>query len=237
MKMKKILCVLLLLAVVMSFAGCAYLDNLRAQQAYLIDGNIHWGNVVYKPLPNSDTFSPTWGYGGLNVTDPDVPVLLSESFREFRVSVSEDCLFLAYDKYYCREDVYDYWAARMEEPFEAQVLGYYYYYWDQVTETGGDAFNVLTKEQKAAVEKVLETVEPLEIGEGWSINFDLYVTLESATEDLMFRKDTGIVINRAGSQYYLTVNGTSLGRETIYQVPAEYNTVFSAIVENSLKGW
>ena len=58
MKLKRILCLLLLFAMALTLGGCAYLDDLRAQQAYLIDGNVHWNGVVYKRLPESGDFSP-----------------------------------------------------------------------------------------------------------------------------------------------------------------------------------
>ena len=235
MKLKRILCLLLLFAMALTLGGCAYLDDLRAQQAYLIDGNVHWNGVVYKRLPESGDFSPSWGFGGLNVTKPDVPVLLSDSFREFRASVSDDCLFLGEESYYCREDVYDYWAARMTEPFEPQAIGFYYYYWDERTQEGGDQFYVFTEEQVKVMDAVLDTVEPMVIGEGWSLDYGNRFGLEYATEDLMFRRSAQIDLAQAGSQYYLI--DYRLGKEEIYQVPAEHNAIFAALFDNYSKYW
>ena len=235
MKLKRILCLLLLFTMILSLGGCAYLDNLRTQQAFLIDGNVHWNGVVYKRLPESGDFSPIWGFGGLNVTKPDVPVLLSDSFREFRAGVSQDGVFLSGDGYYCREDVYDHWAARMTEPFEPQVIGFYYYYWDESLQEGGDQFYVFTEEQVKVMDAVLDTVEPMVLGEGWSLDYGYRFGLEYATEDLMFRRSAQIDVAQAGAQYYII--DYRLGKEEIYQVPAEYNALFDAIMEKHTKYW
>lgn len=238
MKAKRILCLLLVLTMVFALSGCAYLDDLRAQQAFLIDGDVHWNGQVYKRLPENNSFSPAWGFGGLNVTKPDVPVLLSDTFREFRASVSSDGLFLSGNEvyaYYCREDVYDVWAARMEEPFVPQVVGYYYYYWDESLQEGGDRFYVFTEEQVEVMDVVLDAVEPMVIGEGWSLDYGYRFSLEFATEDLMFRRSAQIDLAQAGAQYYLI--DYRYGKENIYQVPAEYNAIFAAIFENHSKYW
>lgn len=232
---KRIVAMALMLCLALSLAGCQWLDDQRESQAFLIDGDIHWKGVVYKRLPGNDSFSPAWGDNLIDATDPDVPVLLSAGFAYIHARVSEDECFLEGDGYYCREDLYDTWSARMGETFNPQVLCFDYTTWDSEKSRVAEKIYTLTKGQEETIKTILETVGPMQIDDGWSLDYYDYLVLDSATEDLMFRRSAELDIARTGQHVYLIEYQHS--ETNTYAVPQEYEKVFAEIFEISYGKW
>lgn len=230
-KFRKLLAVGCLLCLVLPLlCGCNALDEARKKQAfYDEDGNILWNGTVYKLLPKGEYFSPEIHYGEGNdvfVTKPDVPVLLQDSFcEEWLIADEEGVLLENYRdynygdyRYYCREDRYEEIAKRLEEPFQGDMVCYRYYFYDEEKGEYVDAIYRLTDDQWGVLKKILETEKPVEMGEGWNLDYNECVNLEECSEDMLFRREF-LEVLVCGNAYYLRLNDGWTTK--LYQVPAE----------------
>ena len=114
-KTKKIFCILCLICLLLPLlCGCKALDEARKNQAFFDEeGNILWNGAVYKQLPKGEYFKPDTSYDNdVYVTEPDVPVLLQDSFYKAWLIADDEGLILenyrdfnaGEELYYCRED-------------------------------------------------------------------------------------------------------------------------------------
>ncbi len=231
---KRVFAIMLVALQIFLLCGCTALDEMRKNQAfYGEDGNIVWNGNVYKKLPESAYFYPETDYNTMvNVTEADVPVLLSGMFGLAYYYPSADGVFLedhAEDIYYCEMSVYTQIRDRILGTFEPEIVCYSYYMYDEEAHEMEARYYTLTQEQVDAVFYVVENVEPTILQEGMSLDCDLSVYLEECSEDMLFRKET-MDISRSGSTFYVhqyTDAGTQL-----FTVPQEYNAVFAKIVED-----
>ena len=228
--MRRYIAALLALVLCMSLCGCDRLDELKANHAvWQSDGSILWNGVVYKPLPpmNSDvdvnTLHFTWG---LRVTEPDVPVLLSEELgRGFDVSEDQQFIYgsVQVDVYsyehrlFCREDRYEDVVARYQEGFVSDRLCYdYYNYTTRQSET-----YYLTVEQEYAFYHVVQTVIP---SEKVDYNAMQEEYLKACDEDDLYRQDVCTIA------YF--GNGFAIIRYNLfYLVPQDYAQTFAEIMQ------
>lgn len=226
------LALILLLAQVFLLCGCNALDEMRQNQGYYDkDGNITRDGITYMPLPECEDLIPESDYEArINITAPDVPVLLSSMFALEQFTVSKDGNFLINlqtSKHYCRESMYDDILARIQKGFTPTVVCYSYGYWD---EDSGDYLSkqyVLTQEQVKALELVTGTVQPTPMTEDWSLNYEDSIALEACSEDLLFRRnDLDIAIS--GDNYYLILYSPE--QTLVFAVPDGCNATFDDIV-------
>ncbi len=237
-----ILSVLLLCSV---FTGCNRLHEMRqAHATKKEDGNIVLNGNEYKYVPFASRTSlfnfdlvPS---SDIYVTEPDVPVLLSENFYENSGAVSEDGKYLYiynvdYNSVpYCRADEYDNLIERLEAPFEPEVLAYHYYYYD--TELGEQVSGnyILSPEEKSAVEEVLalgvtERVENYEEHEVYS-----YCHLYECSEDLIFNRSSVYGIEYHNGRYSVMKDPDGTVTER-YRIPLELESVFQNIMLQQFK--
>ena len=246
-KFRKLLAVCCLVSLLLPLlCGCGALDEMRASQAfYDEEGNILWNGTVYKKLPQGECFTPEIDYSNrVNVTQRDVPVLLQEMFAEEVLKADSDDLILEktysyspgyYDEvYYCRADRYEEVAKRLEAPFAPDMVCYEYYVYNPETEEYEDKIYRLSDEEWGVLKKILETVEPMQVSEGWDLDYDRIVFLEESSEDRLFSREF-LDLMVCGSTYYLRFD---YGRETkIYEVPKDAAPHVAKIMEAEMQDY
>ena len=130
------------------FAGCDMLDELKANQAFLSDdkSTITYNGNTYKKLPNDAFLYLNFGYyhgNEINITDNDVPVLLSNSYKYYSQYEQTKDIFIIYPgyeslyipfssnyaygecEYYCNEKDYDKYISAIEKN-ELNYIGFEY---------------------------------------------------------------------------------------------------------------
>ncbi len=234
-KIKRLAALLLAAVLCLSLAGCRELDEARANQAFWNpDGSIQWGDFSYKALPACDEFNPqTADRPTIWVTEPDVPVLLRDAFGKW-MDRSEDEVFLWLESgtIYCREDKYDAIAQRIENGFVRD--GYAYFYGEYSEETGEWQERVykLSPSQEKVVDDIVATVEPEDIPDNATMEYEYGITLHEVSDDLLFRRES-YGLEAIGDTYYVVDYLTE--STTVYKVPAVYQDTFAAIMAPYLK--
>jgi len=225
--------------------GCGALDDARKTQAfYDEEGNILWNGVVYKMLPRGEYFTPVTEYDNrVYVTEQDVPVLLQEMFAEEVLAATEDGLILEsyFDffygdesPYYCREDRYAELSQRMQVPFAPDMVYYEYHAYNPETEVYEYQFYRLSDDEWGVLKKILETVEPMQVSEGWNLDYEWIVYLRESSEDRLFSREI-LDLMVCGSTYYLRLD---IGRETaIYEVPKDAAPLVAKIMEAKIRDY
>ena len=223
---------LVILVLVLGLCGCDALDAMReAQTQYGEDGSILYKGVAYVRLPESEYLSPEYDvWKEIYVTDPDVPVLLSQAIYIERLALSIDGNFLismSDDVVYCRAELYDSVFDRIVNGFEVAAMQYEYSVYDEEVGIHRRQTYTLTQEQWDTVYEVLETVEPIEIGRDWNINGQWYLHLYECSQDGFFKKETMELVASEDS-YTLILES---GEQTLaYLVPSAYKAVFEQIL-------
>ena len=153
-----------ILALTVFFAGCDMLDEMKANHAILSDDRetLSFNGKTYKRLPEGTNLYYSSYYGNafdrINVTDKDVPVLLSNAYRHssqydetrdiFRISIfegpenySQDYFYSyvyssdAAPSFYCNEKDYNRYVNAIESGvmdrigFEYETETEYFYYY------------------------------------------------------------------------------------------------------------
>ena len=227
-KTKKLLILMCIGALLLSFTGCGYLDNLRSTQArYLEDGSLVWNGETYKLLPDNPYLTPEMDYyTTVYATAEDVPVLLSRSNFLCPYDVSKDGNFLLSDVAYCKESLYEELSSRLSAPFQPDIVCYAYSVTDSHTGMLHNCYYTLTQEQWDTLEQILETAVPVETNEYWWTKSFWAVTLNLCSADKLLQKNyLDICITSEG--YYLHIYGTDA---LIYQVPSELDPIIDSIV-------
>ena len=215
--------------------GCAALDEMRHNQAFFdADGNILWNDSIYKKLPACDYFVPQINYGtAVNVTEADVPVLLSDILSLCNYYPSDDRIILEeanYEDtiYYCEASVFEDLCGRMSAPFVPDILCYSYDVYNEDAYELETRYYTLTQEQVDAVAYVLENTNPTVLQEGMYLDCDATVYLEECSEDLLFRKEA-VNISRSGNTFYLEQYTDT--ETLLFTVPTDYAAVFAEIMK------
>jgi len=118
--------ILALLMLALPLVGCDKIDEMRANQGFWNDdGSISFNGETYKLL-SSSVYLFTDLYRELEITNKNVPVLLSKEYGQ-RFHISYDGVFISPGlSYYCREDRYDYVEKCITEGVQLDHLGFYY---------------------------------------------------------------------------------------------------------------
>lgn len=232
---KRIFALLLVLMQLVLLCGCNALDEMRQNQAFLNeDGDILWNGGIYKVLPASEYFAPECDYNTIvNVTEKDVPVLLSSMFSKSRYYPSDDGRFLeAHDYiekgYYCEASIYDAISARIQKPFVPEIVCYSYDVYQEDAYDYETKYYTLTQEQVDAIKLVVKNTVPTTMQDGMYLDSQWQLRLEECSKDMLFRRST-MEISYAGSTYYLHLN-TDNG-QLLFTVPEGCNAVFGEIVK------
>lgn len=227
-KSTRVFAVLLIVLLCLSLTGCKALDELRQKQGYWQeDGTILWNDVVYKRLETGNTvlnIDETEDVS-VNVTKPDVPVLLSDMFGDILWAHTDGMFLVDWgdDSIYCRQDSYDAVAARIALGFTLDTLCYDYYFYDPNTDEEYNYTYTLTDAQKKELLELYETAVPVVMEEGMYLSYDYTASLYGCSEDGLLKKDM-FYIMQTGEQYYME------DADNTYSVPKEHNPLFAEIM-------
>lgn len=108
---KRIFSIALVLCICLLLCSCRELDDMKANRAVFTDqtySEILFNGSTYKLVANWPDWADITYYNSTMVCENEVPLLLSEFFGKTAVFDPEKkVICLEYDKYYCREDIYD----------------------------------------------------------------------------------------------------------------------------------
>ncbi len=260
---KKTKILALLIAVVMMclcLGGCDELDDLKSKQAYWTNDksidSITYNGEIYKLLNFKET-TPYTLYNldysldnYINVTEKDVPVLLSNAYGS-SLQTHKDGTFLEgyiYDPFnesnptlynngrdvmYCKEELYDEISKTLEDGIKYTNYGYSTYSYDDTTDEEIFEYIYLSQEACDVINDVLENVEP----EYTSYKGEFVVTLDVISEDKYFATTNynyEIVYEYESFEktYYITSFMQTTEDYTYYEIPQKYNEIFDEINEN-----
>ncbi len=231
-KFTRILSLIVLLGILLSFSGCSYLDELRAARAsFAEDGAIVLADgTKYLLLPENEYFYPdftndTYIY---IVEDEEVPLLLIDTLGDRGYKTQDGQFLRVYstgrNQYYCREDSYDSLLERMNGDFTPELYCYDYYDY----ETYENQLYTLTPHQAEAIEDVLANREPYTLPAGAKLDHDYQIRLYRYSSDYLFREQSVAICFAEGAFY--VVDG-----ELIYQVPNNHYVTFARAVKKYLE--
>lgn len=232
--LKRALTLLLALSTLFLLCGCAALEQMRQEQAFIDQetGYITWNGATYQALSHNEYFTiESESNRYVYATEPDVPVLLSQGFAERTLIRSDDDQILwdyRNSVYYCESSAYEEMNARIKAPFQPEIVCYSYSVYNEETYDYDTLYYTLTQEQVEAIELVVQNTEPTVLGDGMFLEEEYCISLQECSEDMLFRRGCAdISVN--GSTYYLhlyTNDGTVL-----FIVPEGCKAVFDEIVK------
>lgn len=223
----------LALAVLMclSLCGCQALEDMRAAHAvWQEDGSILWNGQVYRPLENVPEEFQFHIEQWIMVTEPDVPVLLSDLAGD-GWSVDADGILMhnrnynGEEVYFCREDKHEEMLNYFQTNIELDT--YFYNYWPEEDGEVEEAVYYLSDAEKAAVDSVLNWADFVEVDDDYYYSFEddeFSVMLGRCDGKHLFAEYHAVEIVSKRDGYYLFVN------EMLAKVPSEYDAIFAEIV-------
>ncbi|MBQ4129043.1 MAG: hypothetical protein IJD68_04650 [Ruminococcus sp.] len=261
MKKKTKLLVLLLALVMMCLclSGCDELDDLKNQQAYWTDAgspeSITYKGEVYKRVHYKGN-KPDVLYNSnynienyINVTEKDVPVLLS-NYSGDTLEISSNGNFLSgylysrfkteyeniyesgFDTLYCKEDIHKEISKAVEEGIEYPLFGYSIYAYDYEADEEKFEYHYLTKEESDIINEILDTVEPT-TDDGYRLaDYSVVASLDTVSEDKNFGVSYAYEINFDYLDTYYISSSDEYGLDYLYyKVPKKYNKFFKELDE------
>ena len=233
-KALKLLAFILIISILtLTFSGCELIDEMRKSQAFLINPTtIEYNGETYTLLPHCDYLNPQDGIDSdIYVTDPDVPVLLSDILGDTAYLSKDGSIiscFTSYTEHYCRSDEYEKTVELINNGFEN--TGYCYNYYDYINQL--ENYYCFTEQENSAMNEVLSTVEETVLPKEIAVNYEYIADLEIYSHNLNFRKDTADLCF-SGDKYYIL---NYKGEDTVIQnVPPEYNDIFKSIMSKLIK--
>lgn len=253
-KMKRVLALVLTFVLCLSLCGCRQLNDMKAHHAtWMENGNILWNGYTYIPLYSTDEAFYYEYADDLNwsdsdviyVTQPDVPVLLSEMMGTYGYTGAGglliECNSYGYatslhdtmeyvNNIYCRADMYNWTVEALQNGYEIQEYGYYFYDYD----TGEEKQGTLTSAQRQAIEDVLNTVTPI-TGSDESY-YDYYLnslTISGYSTAHLFSQDVGELYYDNGI-YSIIVSyyDDEYNRyDKLYDIPEKYTAMFDELFD------
>ena len=233
-KIRRILAALLLCVMAVSLAGCAELDEMKAQHAVwgeVYKETVEYNGKTYYRLEPSVYLGVWDSKGPVYVTHSDVPALLSKRYG-YALTVGASGILLECYEWsgncpiiYCREDYYESLSRQIQAgPIFSEML---YEYWD---EEGNALEYSLAAPEMAAVEALLASVPSQSGIERYALNEDFSFNLERASADGFFR-DTLCEVVVEGQKIRLVKDLENDGLVEIYDVPAEQQALFEKMIE------
>ncbi len=109
--LKRAFSVVLVLCICLLLCSCKELDEMRENRAEFTDqtySQILFNDSIYKLVENWPDQANIYYHSSTMVCEKDVPLLLSEFFGKMALYDNEKkILCIEYEKFYCREDLYD----------------------------------------------------------------------------------------------------------------------------------
>ena len=252
----KLLLLCFVLIICSLLTGCDALDEMREHHAtWTVAGktdSITYKGVEYKQIVASPLPDPMYmrTYDTICVTEPDVPVLLSES-RAVVLDISDNENFISgalFDDYtaeydinsdykyeysyeeptpvlYCKTDIYDNVMTEINEGIEYTSYGF-----EHVTGDLGDRKTELyrlTDEETSVINDIEETEEPIisyEISESYGYCY-MFRLLE-VSDDEHFAQTAYDVYMNALYDYYLVYYPDDMTISRAYKVPEKHKEIF-----------
>ncbi len=235
---KAITLILSLILICSLFTACNLLDNLKEAHAIINEDKsiITYKGNSYLPISVTNTrFNPLTEQN-INVTEEDVPVLLSNDRNVYEGEITADGSVMRlntpniyyYNHFFCREDRYDEIREMLETEPEGDV---YYYSYSGYNDEDKYIYEdyIFTEKQCEAVDEILATVEPVYAATSTDPH-ETFVSVHRATEDMMFRWGC-MSIYKNGDRYII---GDISDSDYCYFVPDEYSSIFEEIMEAKL---
>lgn len=223
-----------------TLCGCNALDEMRASHALLgEDGSITLNGKTYKPLPPCDTFLPSVNITVpmVNVTEADVPLLLSDMLAVEYLAKCDDTAFLCHldtDTYYCRADRYDEVAEKINKGPVFTVYAYEYTYWDDELYEYVENVQPFSAAEAAAMDAVFATVKPVAMETlSYVAAFEELMEIYHFSADMLFKTDLCTLV-RMENRYFLSMtvdNDTT----AVYRIPDAQSIVFDGLVNKYLE--
>ncbi len=257
-KMKRVLAVVCAFVLCLSLCGCRELDEMKANHAtWMENGYILWNDYTYIPLYSTDEAVYYEYVEDLNwddseviyVTQPDVPVLLSEMMGtngytgagglllevngyDYPPSMSlHDTMEYDYKNYiYCRADMYNWTVEALQSGYEIQDYGYYFYDYD----TGYVKRGTLADAQRQAIEDVLKNVTPIKDTNGdHYIYYDQSLTITAYSMAHLFSQGIGELYYNNGTYTleYSYYDEEYNRYDEFYDIPEKYTALFDELFD------
>lgn len=214
--LQKSLAVFSAVAICLGLCGCNKLDDLKDRQAFMVTENGKVAKIVYhekdyKPLENAtDLF--VIPKRSINITEQDMPVLLSPFLFKTYSTVTEDEKIIISDDstYYCREDYYD----ELQQKINNHTLNRFAFQYSFFDEKESDWMNkthILSAEESAYLLQKVKNIEAenqpdiaaLFLNNG-AENAEGNVLLHLSSEDGLFQNDDfSINLYYINQNYYI----------------------------------
>lgn len=224
--MKKLISAVMCLLICLSLSSCKELDELRDKHAFFNNRSIMYDDKLYKVLVTYEGLNFNFaGAEYINVTDPDVPVLLSETFN-FHYYINDDKTIIHsdyYDEWYVREDKYSEFENKIKNGVNYSEVGFEYYN----ASLGDDDEYILNESEKKTFMSLME-------GKTVSENFEVYqeLFLFEQSSDRLFRHNDYYVVMRTDKGYYIRVN-INRSTDEIYKSNDAADKMFDAFFETA----
>ncbi len=216
--MKRIISILLCLIISISLCSCKELDELRDRQAFFDKDGIIYKEKLYKRVDSTENLNFDY-YNDLNVTDKDVPVLLSETIN-FNYSINEEQTIIC-DDYesggYIREDKYAEYEQSIKNGVKFTGLGFSYF--DEQKQKTTEY--ILTKEERELCLSILK-------GERIERDFEYQdiMFLFETSDDNLFRRDDSYTILRCNNGYYFATSEQDM--DVVYKSNSQTDKLFDS---------
>lgn len=221
----------------LSLCGCGALDEMRKYHAISTEnGDILLDGITYKPLPYHEALTCNWDSMGINLTAPDVPLLLSEMLAESTLWLSDNRV-LIFDAdtevYYCNEESYESLAQQIKEGPAYVGYSYSYNYWDEDLYEYVSKDCVFTADQVEVMDSILVTVKPVGMdGMQYLASFEEMADIYRHSADGYFN-ELICSIARSNDTYFLKMivdNDTV----AVYRIPDAYKNTIIDILQDYL---
>lgn len=244
----KILVILALVATMcLCLCGCDELDEMKAQHATWTNENnrdsITYNDDQYKLIPSNLTHNLKTSPTGIKldpvyVTEPDVPVLLSQDECTALCTNKDKTLIFGNDDdidqtfmLYCRSDIYDEVLEKIESGIKYDGYGFSYQILDE--EDGGftEDFYTFDSYQNDVINEIESTCKKNHFDKLYEPG--VYVTTLTRISDnkLFYSNYRDVYYYNETGKYYLIENNIDKGTSSVIEIPKEYNDTFDEIKE------
>lgn len=233
--MKKIKSILLIVAACLMLCSCAELDRMKSCHALdMGDGTIKFNDHIYKLLDlQFDGFIVYQPGRDIWVTEPDVPVLLSQTdfIKHLPYVSADETIIGGYDENfgsYIREDKYDYYVNSITNGIE-----YSKFYCGGVGYKSDYPEYYFSDSQNKAFNSFITTATFVKSNEG--IFTDDYVWISCESADGIFRKGSVYQLVKTDGGYCV-LDYDDNGYYDRYESTPEYDRLFADIFASVKKG-
>lgn len=253
-----------ILMMCLCLSGCDELDDLRTHHAKFVKADdysaVTLNGQLYKRISGDITdLNPLYNsrnYEVISLTNPDVPVLLSDYYGDY-LDISDSGIFMygyinedgyyyesitgytgnSFEVLYCRDDKYEEVSQIIEDGIEYTKYGYGYWTYDEddinsseLYEYEDDEYNyyLLSEEECDTIDEIIKNTEPIIDAE---TPYDYYylVMLDNISEDGYFSKESYEIYTDDLGNYTLNLYSYVTDEYKTYYVDEKYNDIFDKL--------